>query len=340
MNATPPDDVRRWIDRQAEADRADLARTWGLSGLAASDAPVADADAAWAALEQRLNMEPAAPPAPGPPAHDAATQAGLRAWQERGGAGTVRASAAPVRSFLLARRPVLVGVALAAAAVALAAVLWPRAVTVEAGGAVLAVALPDGSAVTLAPGSALSYRRGLSGDERRAELEGEGYFDVARDGRPFVVGTFNAEVEVLGTAFDVLAWPGAASAETAVALVEGSVRLRPAHAGAGGVVLEPGEVARVAGGAATPPVAADVAAVAAWRGGGFSVVDAPLGVVAAALEGRFGRPVGLAPGVDASRRLTLFLPAADRADVVLRDLAAYLDLRLQAGPDRYDLLPR
>ena len=345
MNATPPDDVRRWIDRQAEADRPDLARTWDLSGLAASDAPVADADAAWAALEQRLDAEPAAPPAPGPPARDAATQAGLRAWQERGEAGTVRASTAPVRSFLLARRPALVGVALAAAAVVLAALLWPRAVTVEAGGAVLAVALPDGSAVTLAPGSALSYRRGLEGDERRVELEGEGYFDVARDGRPFVVGTFNAEVEVLGTAFDVLAWPGAASAETAVALVEGSVRLRPARAGAGGVVLEPGEVSRVAGargagGAATPPVAADVAAVAAWRGGGFSVVDAPLGVVAAALEGRFGRPVGLAPGVDASRRLTLFLPAADRADVVLRDLAAYLDLRLQAGPDRYDLLPR
>ena len=382
MNATPPDDVRRWIDRQAEADRPDLARTWDLSGLAASDAPVADADAAWAALKRRLDAEelagdpvsspqrgeagwgvtgPTAPPRPTsgyaspppvgegdskatPPAHDAAMQAGLRAWQERGGAGTVRASAAPVRSFLLARRPALVGVALVAAAVVLAAVLWPRAVTVEAGGAVLTVALPDGSAVTLAPGSALSYRRGLSGDERRVELEGEGYFDVARDGRPFVVGTFNAEVEVLGTAFDVLAWPGAASAETAVALVEGSVRLRPARApgraGAGGVVLEPGEVARVAGGAATPPVAADVAAVAAWRGGGFSVVDAPLGVVAAALEGRFGRPVGLGAGVDASRRLTLFLPAADRADVVLRDLAAYLDLRLQAGPDRYDLLPR
>ena len=387
---TPPDDVRRWIDRQAEPERADLARAWDLSGLAAPEAPVADADAAWAVLERRLDAEaagtgdqissrqrgkagwgaspPTAPP-PGlsatsvphpspppvgegssnaaPPRPEDVVQAGLRAWQERGSTGgvaTARAGAAPVRSFLLARRPALVGVALAAAAVVLAAVLWPRTTVIEAGGAVLAVALPDGSAVTLAPGSEIAYRRGLSGDERRVTLEGEGYFDVATDGRPFVVETFNAEVEVLGTEFDVLAWSGAASAETAVALVEGSVRLRPARASdtvrAGGVVLEPGEVARVAGGAVTPPVAADVAAVVAWRGGGFSVVDAPLGVVAAALEGRFGRPIGLAPGVDAGRRLTLLLPAADSADVVLRDLAAYLDLRVQAGPDRYDLLPR
>ena len=338
----PPDDVRRWIDRQAEPERAALARAWDLSGLAAPEAPVADADAAWAALERRLDAESAPPPHREDP-----MQVGLRAWQELGSAGgaeTVHASAAPVRSFLLARRPALVGVALAAAAVVLAAVLWPRTTVIEAGGAVLAVALPDGSAVTLAPGSEIAHRRGLSGDERRVTLEGEGYFDVATDGRPFVVETFNAEVEVLGTEFDVLAWSGAASAETAVALVEGSVRLRPARASdtvrAGGVVLEPGEVARVAGGAVTPPVAADVAAVVAWRGGGFSVVDAPLGVVAAALEGRFGRPIGLAPGVDAGRRLTLLLPAADSADVVLRDLAAYLDLRVQAGPDRYDLLPR
>ena len=80
--------------------------------------------------------------------------------------------------------------------------------------------------------------------------------------------------------------------------------------------------------------------MAAWRDGAFSVVDAPLGSVAAALEARFGRPVRLGPGVDARRRLTLFLPSADSADVVLRDLAAYLDLRVQAGPDRYDVLPR
>ena len=334
---TPPDDVRRWLDRQAEPDRAELARTWDLSALAAPDEPVPDADAAWAVFEAHLDAESAAPPAPAPPRPDDPVQVGLRAWRDRGGVATVEASAAPAPAFLLARRPGMAGLALAAAAAVLAAVLWPRTTVFEAGGAVLAVALPDGSAVTLAPGSELAYRRGLGGDERRVSLDGEGYFDVAPDGRPFVVETFNAEVEVLGTVFDVLAWPGAEAAETAVALVEGSVRLR----GPGGaVVLEPGEVARVAGGAPTPPVAADVASVAAWRDGGFSVVDAPLGVVAAALEGRFGRPVRLGAGVDAGRRLTLFLPSADSADVVLRDLAAYFDLRVQAGPDRYDLLPR
>ena len=92
--------------------------------------------------------------------------------------------------------------------------------------------------------------------------------------------------------------------------------------------------------APTSPAPADVEAAAAWRAGGFSVVDAPLRVVAAAVEGRFGRPVALAPGVDGARRLTLYLPTAETADAVLGDVAAYLDLRLQATPDGFTLRPR
>ena len=313
-----PPDVRAWVGSQA--DGAELARAWALAALA--DEPAPDADAAWARLDARL---------------DAAVRPGLRAWQQRGRPGVRPEPAAPVRSFLL-RRSTAWGAALAVvvAVVAVGVALWPRTTTVAAGTDVLVTALPDGSEVTLAPGSALRYRRGLSGDTRRVRLDGQGYFDVETAGRPFVVETFNAEVEVLGTEFDVQAWPGAP--ETAVALVEGRVALR---ANGGEVTLAPGQVSRVYGaGAPTPPVASDVEAVAAWRRGGFSVVDAPLAAVAAAVEARFGRPVRVGPGVDGDRRLTLFLPTAETADAVLGDVAAYLDLRLQAGPDRYQLLPR
>ncbi len=337
MPLAPPPDVRAWIDRQAEPDREPLARAWAVAGLAADAPPTdrPDADAAWARLASALGD---APTATGPPV---STRRDTTRRVRPTASALDRRPALPRRTETPRRPPAwwprrgLIGVLALAATVALAVVIGGR-VEVRADGAVAEVALPDGSAVTLAPGSEVAYRRGLWGGTRRVALDGQGLFAVASDGRPFVVETANAEVEVLGTVFDVLSWTGAE--ETAVTLVEGAVRLRSVG---GAVTLAPGEVSRVAGaGAPTPPVATDVEAATAWRRGGFAVVDAPLAVVAAAVEGRFGRPVRLGAGVDPGRRLTLFLPDADSADAVLGDVAAYLDLRVSVGPDGYDLLAR
>ena len=331
--STLPDDVRRWIDQQAPDERDALARTWDLTGLADDTPETARTDDAWRQLDALLDAS-----LPTDDARDErAIQTGLRAWQERvPDADTLHASPTAVPASLLAQ-PVIWSGLLAAAVVAMAAVLWLRPVTEAADTSLLAVSLPDGSEAILAPGSEIVYARGLRGDARRVELAGQATFDVVRDGRPFTVETFNASVEVLGTVFDVQAWQASQAPETAVALVEGSVRLR---SDAGAVTLRPGEASRVVSGAPTAPVPVDARAVIAWHDGAFSVVDAPLGAVAEALQARFGRRVRLAPGVDASRRLTLLLPSADSADVVLRDVAAYLDLRVQVVADRYDVLPR
>ena len=357
MPVAPPD-VRDWIERQPEPERAALARTWDAAALARDEAPALEADleAAWSRLEAALEDEAppsalrsARPPARAPialfrgaqavPPNQGDSLAAQRrtSRQSQPSRGRTGGSDRPASNRQVgAARPGRRWLAGAlVAATALVAVVALRPVTVEAEGAVLEVALPDGSTATLAPGSEVSYRRGMWGGTRRVEVEGQVALEVAADGRPFVAETFNAEVEVLGTVFDVLAWPGT---ETAVALVEGSVRLRSAG---GEVVLEPGRVSRVVGeGAPTPPVPVDLEAVTAWQRGGFAVVDAPLEVVAAAVAARFGPTIGLGAGVDAGQRLTLFLPTAETADAVLADVAAYLDLRLQAGPGRYDLLAR
>ena len=300
MDALPPD-LDAWLDRQPDADG--LRRTWALAALAEPPAP-GTTDAAWS----RLNVALDAPPA----------------------RGAADRPAAPSR-----RARWLAGAALLAA-VAVAVGLAP--VTARADGAVAEVRLPDGSEVALAPGSEVRYRRGMWGATRRARLTGHAEFHVRADGRPFRVETFNATVGVLGTTFDVRAWPDAAAPETAVALVEGSVRLSDARGRA--VVLAPGQASRVAGGAPTAPAPVDLALVAAWRAGGFAIADAPLGTVAQALQAQFGRPVRLGDRVDPGRRLTLYLPHATSAEPVLRDVAAYLDLRLQMGPEGYDLLAR
>ena len=89
------------------------------------------------------------------------------------------------------------------------------------------VRLSDGTQVRLNVESRLTLSAGFDVGEREVRLEGEAYFDVARDvGRPFLVRTKGATVRVLGTAFDVRAYAGDEGVQVAVA--EGEVSLRPA----------------------------------------------------------------------------------------------------------------
>lgn len=69
------------------------------------------------------------------------------------------------------------------------------------------VQLPDGTRVTLNACSRLRYPDSFTGDERRIELEGEGYFRVERNEKqPFIINTRRFDVRVLGTCFDVKAY--------------------------------------------------------------------------------------------------------------------------------------
>ena len=68
----------------------------------------------------------------------------------------------------------------------------------------LSVVLPDGSKIMLNTHSQLSYSPAFGEKERRVILTGEGFFEVERDTeKPFVIRVNNAEVEVLGTSFNI-----------------------------------------------------------------------------------------------------------------------------------------
>ena len=84
--------------------------------------------------------------------------------------------------------------------------------------------LPDGSKVMLNAGSSLRIPVGFNRSGREISLEGEAFFDVARDGsKPFVIHTSRMDIKVLGTAFNVKAYPGDARTETS--LLTGSVEV-------------------------------------------------------------------------------------------------------------------
>ncbi len=82
----------------------------------------------------------------------------------------------------------------------------------------------DGTKITLNAGSKLKYPSDSDSKVREVYLEGEAYFDVAKDlTRPFVVHSRNISTTVLGTSFDVYAYPE--ENEIKISLVEGNVKV-------------------------------------------------------------------------------------------------------------------
>ena len=128
--------------------------------------------------------------------------------------------------------------------------------------------LEDGTRVWLNADSRLKYPVVFPGSERRVMLEGEAYFEVARDtNRPFLVDTGVQSLRVLGTAFNVCAYPDEPDIYTT--LVHGSVALSTGGQGHE-CVLVPGEqaVCHVHNGSFTVGKV-DVSQVAAWKKGLF-----------------------------------------------------------------------
>lgn len=70
------------------------------------------------------------------------------------------------------------------------------------------ISLPDGSTVILTTGSKLSYPTEFEGQNREVTLIGEGYFDIKSDpAHPFIIQSRNVTTKVLGTAFNIRAYP-------------------------------------------------------------------------------------------------------------------------------------
>ena len=87
--------------------------------------------------------------------------------------------------------------------------------------------MEDGTVITLNKNSRLSYSDRYGKDSRNVKLEGEAYFEVAKDsGKPFQIEMNGASITVLGTHFNVKA--DAESDDITATLVEGSIRFEGA----------------------------------------------------------------------------------------------------------------
>lgn len=162
--------------------------------------------------------------------------------------------------------------------------------------------LPDGSKVWLNAASSITFPAHFSASERRVAITGEVYFEVAerntgtdveykypgKGRKPFIVtvqdpaGKDLANVEVLGTKFNIMAYSDEAAIKTT--LLNGKVKISVPGStpGENTALLEPGQQAQVpqAGGIAGRPIKVigleDLEAAFAWKNGYISLKNADI----------------------------------------------------------------
>jgi ferric-dicitrate binding protein FerR (iron transport regulator) len=136
--------------------------------------------------------------------------------------------------------------------------------------------LPDGSQVWLNATSSIHFPTSFTGTERRIEITGEAYFEIAKNpNMPFIVTVSNSEVQVLGTHFNINAYNDEDNVKTT--LLEGSVRFVNDSSVN---ILKPGQQAQLTKEGTTKVVSdVNVDNVVAWKNGLFDFENASIETV-------------------------------------------------------------
>ncbi len=269
------------------------------------------------------------------------------AWQELAHAtriSDVRRDRTPSRRSTRFRLPYArVWLPVTALVSGLALFFWFQPVIEEAPrGEQLSVVLPDRSQIELNSGSRIRYPRFFSWS-RTVHLEGEAFFDVETADVPFVVSTFNAEVRVLGTSFNVRAWEESMQPVSVITLNSGSLELAARAYRSARFVMEPGQT-RVVGGrrsAASPPVSppdtSTFAFAMAWRDGDLVFKDQSFGVVLEDIERRFDLDLVLRAHQFADKKVTFSFRRPEAVEEVIESLCMALGMQYRATVTGYEI---
>lgn len=319
-----PMELRDEMAQRTPEECRQLEHVWELLGQAApEESGIPSTDSAWDDLQQRLHT------------------VSQTAQPRRGADRTARRS----------RRRIQRSITFVASFLVLMAAglwWWQQPVVVQVPyGMQQAVTLPDGSVVELNSGSQVTYQRGfqvlplIAASQRTVTLEGEGFFEVEEDGRPFRVETFNSTVEVLGTSFNVKARsePGG---ETQVAVATGRVRVTAQDNPAATVVLEEAGAATTVGPASASLSVtqdADLERILVWRQQGFYVVNQPLSHILSEVERRFNIQIETEAGIALTDSVNLFYGSKATAENIIHDLCLAHRCRYRQTNDGFVLLP-
>ncbi len=131
--------------------------------------------------------------------------------------------------------------------------------------------LSDGTVVLLNADSKITFPTRFTGNKRTVKLVGEAYFKVSKNKhRPFIVETGNLYTKVLGTEFNLKAYP---HSDVNVTLIKGSVAV---NAEGKEVMLKPGENAEYSEDKDIEVTTVDTEGYIQWKDGYFYFDNVPL----------------------------------------------------------------
>ena len=105
--------------------------------------------------------------------------------------------------------------------------------------------LADGSKVWLNSGTEIEFPSVFASKTREIKVKGEIYIEVSKRKEPFIVHTFNSQIQVFGTSFNVSAYED--EERESVVLVEGSIQVK-SNANNASLILSPGQMAEISAG--------------------------------------------------------------------------------------------
>lgn len=164
--------------------------------------------------------------------------------------------------------------------------------------------LPDGSTVVLNHYSSLSYPKKFKSDKREVQLSGEAYFEISKDKKhPFIVQAEAITIQVLGTHFNVDAYPD--NPDVSTTLLTGSVAVRN-KSNSARIVLKPDETAiyNKVEQKMTRKIPGNAENEIAWRRGEFIFENLPLRDIARNLSNSFGTDIRISDTALQDYRIT------------------------------------
>jgi transmembrane sensor len=185
------------------------------------------------------------------------------------------------------------------------------------------ILLPDGTVAYLNAGSRLVYPNFFRGKNREVFLIGEGFFEVTHDeSMPFIVQTTDLNVEVLGTRFNVSAYPSDNMIETV--LVEGKVKISPKGVQLlkNDYTIEPNQLASYNRTSAETKISdVDISNYVTWHNGYLNFNSSDLSRIVKRLERYYNIKIILDDPMLGIRSITGKLHLKDETEYVLKVLA-------------------
>lgn len=305
-----PPSLDEWLRELPASERQALEEAWVLADQGRFE--ITDADRSrkaevWSALEQHMDEE--------------------------------ESEDMPRPRLRLVRSPASRWVAVAAGIALLIGIGYffrPMSVTAPRG-AFAQVDLPDGSRVQLNSESTITYRAHFL-TARSVRLDGEAFFEVAEDEKPFRVETFNARTAVVGTQFNVWSRSDDPEAGTSVVVAQGSVQLQSKNSDDSGVILKAGQQSRVTSRMLRPtaPEVAHLTRRLAWRSGGLAFSDQSFATIFKEIERRYDVEVRASDDI-LRASFSYYVHDPRSAESVIADLVAAEGMRYRETSQGFEI---